>query len=100
MTVYRDIDDVVEAVRNAKLRGKSCALLIGAGCSAKAGIPVAGGFVETIKVRWNSAYTRAGSKTYPQCMGELSPGERRDLITEFIDKAKINWAHIAIAQLM
>ena len=33
-------------------------------------------------------------------MGELSAADRHDLITEYIDKAKINWAHISIAQLM
>lgn len=41
MSYERDIDDVVEGMRNAERRGKSCALLIGAGCSAKAGIPLA-----------------------------------------------------------
>src|SRR5512132_2265139 len=33
-------------------------------------------------------------------MGELSAADRHDLISEYIDKAKINWAHISIAQLM
>jgi hypothetical protein len=33
-------------------------------------------------------------------MKALSPAERKDLIVEYIGKAKINWAHIAIAQLM
>ena len=33
-------------------------------------------------------------------MAELSLGERRDLIATYVDKARINWAHIAIAQLM
>jgi hypothetical protein len=33
-------------------------------------------------------------------MGELSASDRHDLISEYIDKAKINWAHISIAQLM
>src|SRR6185369_14370575 len=100
MSYYRDIDDVVEAIRNAKQRGKSCALLIGAGCSVKAGIPLASEFVEIIKKRWPSAYGRAHNKTYPECMAEISSGERHDLIKEFVDRAKINWAHIAIAQLI
>lgn len=100
MTFERDIDDVVEAVRKAKDRGKACALLIGAGCSAAAGIPLAGGFVEIIRRDWPRAYARAGDKTYPHCMAQLSPGERRDLITQYVDKARVNWAHIAIAQLL
>ena len=38
--------------------------------------------------------------TYAACMAQLLRGERRALISRYIDKAKINWAHIAIAQLM
>ena len=33
-------------------------------------------------------------------MAELAPTERRDLIAKYVDDAKINWAHIAIAQLI
>jgi tetratricopeptide (TPR) repeat protein len=33
-------------------------------------------------------------------MAELTLGERRDLIAEYVDKAKINWAHVGIACLM
>jgi Tfp pilus assembly protein PilF len=33
-------------------------------------------------------------------MAELTPGDRRDLIVKYVDKAKINWAHIGIACLM
>lgn len=66
----------------------------------QAKIPLAQGFVEEIRQRFPDEYARAQEKTYPHCMGELSPADRHDLITEFIDKAKINWAHISIAQLM
>jgi len=33
-------------------------------------------------------------------MAELMLGERRDLLAEYVDKAKINWAHIGIACLL
>jgi NAD-dependent SIR2 family protein deacetylase len=33
-------------------------------------------------------------------MAELSDAERRDLISDYVDRATINWAHLAIAQLM
>lgn len=94
------MDDVVETVKNAKERGKKCTLLIGAGCSVTAGIPSAKGFVEIIEKEYTQAFKRAKKKTYAHCMAELSLGERRDLIADYVDKAKINWAHIAIAQLM
>ena len=68
-------------------------LLVGAGCSFQAGIPLARGFVDEIKARFPDAFDRAAEKTYPVCMGELSASDRHDLISEYIDKAKINWAN-------
>ncbi len=96
----RNIDEVVETIRCAKERGKKATLLVGAGCSVKADVPDASSLVELIKVNFPQAYSRAREKTYHQCLAELSPGERSALLTPFIDQAKINWAHIAIAQLM
>ncbi len=100
MSYERSIEDIVETLRNAKRRHKGCTLLIGAGCSVKAGIPSASGFVELIRDRYPLAYNRAHPKTYPKCMAQLLVSERRDLISEFVDKAKVNWAHICIALLM
>ena len=97
---YRSIDEIKETLQNAKSRERGCALLIGAGCSVKAGIPAADGFVEIIKDRYRLAYQRAAAKTYPKCMGELLLSERRDLIAQSVDKAQINWAHLCIALLM
>ncbi|MBI2471878.1 MAG: hypothetical protein HYV59_11650, partial [Planctomycetes bacterium] len=95
-----NMDDVVETVKNAKGRGKKCTLLIGAGCSVTAGIPSARGFVEIIEKEHTQTFKRAKKKTYAHCMAEFAVSERRDLIATFVDKARINWAHIAIAQLM
>ena len=65
--MQRTIDDVVETVRKAKEREKKCCLLIGAGCSVKAGVPLASGFVKLIRDDWREAYNRAKSpKGYPQ----------------------------------
>ncbi|MGP8329113.1 MAG: TPR end-of-group domain-containing protein [Methanosarcinaceae archaeon] len=98
--MQRNIKEIKENLIQAKERGKKCTLLIGAGCSVKAGIPLASGFVNIIKEDHNSAYERASEKTYPKVMDELHPGNRRDLIAEYIDNAKINWAHICIALLI
>ncbi len=100
MAVARTLDDVVAQLKKNKARNRSCALLMGAGCSVQAGIPLARGFVEEIRQRYPGDYEHAAEKTYPHCMAELSSADRHDLISEFIDKAKINWAHISIAQLM
>jgi cytochrome c-type biogenesis protein CcmH/NrfG len=98
--MQRDIQDVIETLKKAKDRGKACTLLIGAGCSVKAGIPLASEFVEIIGQEYPYKYSQVKEKTYPNCMAELSMGERRDLISTYIDNAKINWAHIGIAQLI
>lgn len=93
----RDIDSVIDTVRNAP---RGCALLVGAGVSVKAGIPLASGFVKRIEEAYPSAYKRAKLKTYPHCMAELTPAERHNLITEAVASSKVNWAHIAISQLI
>lgn len=98
--MQRTIDDVVETLNEAKHNQRRCSVLVGAGCSATAGIPLATRFVSIIKERFPGAYIRAAEKTYPYCMAELRPGQRHDLIAEYVDKAKINWAHLALAQLL
>jgi NAD-dependent SIR2 family protein deacetylase len=95
-----NIDDVVEALCPAKERDKCSTLLIGASCSATAGIPTATQFVDIIKTVYPRSYERATRKDYPNCMAELSLAERRDLIASRIDKSKINWSHIGIAKLI
>jgi Tfp pilus assembly protein PilF len=97
---YRSIDEIKETLQNAKSRGRGCTLLIGAGCSVKAGIPTAAGFVDIIREQYPYAYRRAAEKTYAKCMAELLLSERRDLIGRCVDEARINWAHLCIALLM
>ncbi|MCE1253802.1 MAG: SIR2 family protein [Anaerolineae bacterium] len=97
---FREFDDVKDTLIRARERGISCSVLIGAGCSVKAGIPTAQGFVQIIEKNYPRDFARASEKTYPYCMAELATAEQRDLITGYIDKAKVNWAYIALAQLM
>ncbi len=94
------VDHVVDTLKNAKVQEKKCTLLLGAGCSVEAGIPTANGFVEEIKRRFPAAYRDASPPTYPNCMAQLGPGERRDLVAEYVDNAKINWAHVAVSCLI
>ncbi len=96
----RNLDDVVQALRFGRAQGHKCSLLVGAGCSVTAGIPPASGFVDLIQNEFPDAYQRANPKTYAYCMAELAPGKRHDLIAREVQKAKINWGHVAIAQLM
>ncbi|MDR7074683.1 SIR2 family NAD-dependent protein deacylase [Fictibacillus barbaricus] len=100
MNINRDIDDVIVSLKNAKREGIKVNLLIGAGCSATADIPTANGIVKLIKEKFPREYERANPKSYENCMSKLTPSERRNLIKSLVDDAKINWAHIAIAQLI
>lgn len=95
------VEDVAyELQRRRERDGVRCALLIGAGCSYQAGIPLAQGFVDRIAQDYPREYARAPEKTYPACMAQLARSDRHKLVCEYVDKAKINWAHISIAQLM
>src|SRR5258707_7408290 len=95
----RTIDDLVETLRADSPHQRRCTVLVGAGCSKSAGIPLAYEFVNEIQRTYRTAYARAQAKDYPNCMAALDVGIRRDLIGKYIDRAKINWAHIALAQL-
>jgi len=97
----RDLSSVANSIRiSREYRNAGCALLIGAGCSVKAGIPAASKFVDIIKEEFEPAYKRATEKTYPYLMAELTYTERHSLIARYINKAKLNWAYLAIAQLL
>jgi len=96
----RTIDDIAEAMSRHGATPRRCSVLLGAGCSISAGIPSASDIVRHIQTHFPAAYARASSHDYPDCMAALERGVRRDLIGTYIDKAKINWAHLALAQLI
>ncbi|PGO92082.1 hypothetical protein COA03_28020 [Bacillus cereus] len=98
--IYRDLEDVVSALKMAKEENINVNLLIGAGCSVTANIPAAQGMIDTIKEKYPREFKRAKIKDYPNCMSKLTPSERKNLISQVIKNAKINWSHIAIAQLL
>jgi len=99
-TLDRSIDEIAETLKNAKQAERGATLLIGAGCSAAAGIPLAGEFVKLIRDKMPARCKRLQSVDYAEHMDALADGERHDLIAPYIDRARINWAHMAIAQLM
>ena len=96
----RAVDDIAEAMRPHGGIPRRCSVLLGAGCSISAGIPSAEEIVRHIQTHFPAAYVRASSPNYPDCMAALERGVRRDLVGSYIDKAKINWAHLALAQLI
>lgn len=100
MPTQRDVRDIAEVLRAAKAAGRPAVCLIGAGCSASAGIPTAAGFVDRIRDQFPSHFHRAADPSYAQCMAALGEGFRRQMIMQAVNDAKVNWAHVAIAQLI
>jgi Tfp pilus assembly protein PilF/NAD-dependent SIR2 family protein deacetylase len=83
---------------------RGCTLLVGAGCSASAGIPLAHELIEKIKEMDpdGRADEEKGGKqfTYGDWMDRLGTEQRHTMLAHYIDEAKINWAHICMASLM
>lgn len=109
----RGLNDIAEALRRGQKYGRGCTLLIGAGCSKTANIPLAGEIVDHIRNSgmYNRVYElalqRAKSErpdavvpTYGHCMEEMDRGDQRDLLRGYIKDAKLNWAHAGIASLV
>jgi hypothetical protein len=109
----RALEDMVKALRDIKGQEKRATLLIGAGCSLSGDIPLAGTIVDDHKDRFSAAFKRAEEtlakdthagkpnlSLYPYFMAELTPAERDEIINGYLEKEQINWAHIAIAQLL
>lgn len=100
MEFLRDIKSVKSTLENAKANGLKVNLLIGAGCSKSAGIPLAAEIVREIKSNFRFEHNVHNINDYAKCMSLLTPIERRALIYDYVKNAKINWAHIGMAQLL
>lgn len=86
------------AARIRRQQGK-VAILIGAGCSFSAGIPLCKGIMEDIK-RDYPDYIKNCKEDYIAYINELSASERKQLFDNYIDNAKINLAHVFLASLV
>lgn len=108
MKKYTNTD--VKRIANAMRRQRDdkpdrpYSLLTGAGCSKSAGIPLAGELVAEIKDKYKQEIEHRLGKDcdddYGKCMSVLSSNEVKDIIQPYLDKAGVNWGHLAIAALM
>lgn len=101
--LYEQVTEIAETMRRAKDRGIGTHILIGAGCSKSAGIPLAGELIKEARAKYPARCKElpsAAKNLYGLCMARLTSNERRDLINPHIGNAKMNWAHIALAQLI
>ncbi len=77
--------------------------VLGAGASISAGIPLAAKLVEEICANLGhrlSDLTSSERTNYGRVMGCLTSAQREKLITPYLDAAKLNWGHIALASLV
>ena len=98
-----DVRKIAERIKAARDRERPAHFLIGAGCSISAGIPSADDLVKRIHREYPAHCADLPPEMrslYGNCMALLSLNERRDLIRPYLEKAKINWGTIALAQLL
>jgi len=91
------IDHIVSSLKRAK-GDRGAVVLLGAGCSKSAGIPLAGELMEEIAREFGPV--PPGLTDYSDYMNFVPPGERKKLLGDYIDRATINWSHLALAQLI
>ncbi|MFO1083179.1 MAG: hypothetical protein U1E21_01330 [Reyranellaceae bacterium] len=90
-------DEVVDFVST----DRKVTVLLGAGASATAGIPLANGIVARALADYPNLEQKVGTDpTYARCMAALPTGVRHNLVRAVCAGAKINWAHVALALVM
>src|SRR6202030_3634183 len=97
--LYDRIPEIAETIRRARDRETATHVLIGAGCSKSAGIPLASELIQEIRKKYPNRCRDLpvqAKNLYGLCMAQLLANERRDLINPHIQRAKMNWAHIAL----
>lgn len=99
-----DVEEIARQIRTERNKN-SFVLLTGAGCSVTAGIPTAPKIIEEIHANdelnpYLSKLNKESAKDYGRVMECLDLQEREDILKNYLDAAKVNWAHIAIATMM
>ncbi|UNP89581.1 hypothetical protein MNZ22_04085 [Aeromonas encheleia] len=103
MLLQYDISDLAEFMRKAKKNNKPFVFFTGAGCSFTAGIPLAKKLIEDMHKNFKTELkllVGADREDYGKCMAQIGRDDRRRFLKSYIDEAKINWAHIALACLL
>ncbi|MBZ9996445.1 TPR end-of-group domain-containing protein [Mesorhizobium sp. BH1-1-4] len=99
-----DVKRLAGFIRHAK-DTRPFSLLIGAGCSKAAGIPLARELIKEINESSQfqphiAKLSDDDRKSYGRLMACLSKNDRKDLLGKYLKEAKVNWANIAIAAMM
>ncbi|MEM9436669.1 MAG: SIR2 family protein [Pseudomonadota bacterium] len=92
-------EDLLGYVRDAT----AVTIIIGAGASKAANIPMAGELVTRINDQFGHCLKQLSDeerKDYGKVMGALSPADRKAFIEPLLDEARISWGQIALASLI
>ena len=98
-----NIKDLAEFMRLERSKKQPFVFFTGAGCSVSAGIPLAYKLIEEMNTEYSlqlKPLSDDDRKDYGKCMAQIGRDERRKFLKKYIDNAKINWAHIALASLL
>ncbi|WP_228704621.1 SIR2 family protein [Acinetobacter piscicola] len=98
-----NVKDIAKTLKDNKKQGTPVVIFTGAGCSKSAGMPLANELIAEINKKHKGnlrSLSEQDKKDYGLCMSKLTPHEQKTLIEKHITKAKINWAHIALASLL
>jgi hypothetical protein len=98
------LEHLAALLQYGKDNNQPAVLLMGAGISVSAGIPSAGGLTKEALEQFPRFFSKSEkdepeSLQYNQVMSKLSNVQRKKLFKPFIDDAKLNFAHIVIAEL-
>uniref|UniRef100_UPI003D1E3B5A tetratricopeptide repeat protein n=1 Tax=Aeromonas veronii TaxID=654 RepID=UPI003D1E3B5A len=102
-TLQYNISDLAKFMKKAKDSNKPYVFFTGAGCSVTAGIPLAKKLTEEMHKCFETELkllTGADREDYGKCMAQIGRDDRRRFLKSYIDQAKINWSHIALACLL
>jgi tetratricopeptide (TPR) repeat protein/NAD-dependent SIR2 family protein deacetylase len=95
------VGEIAKKLIRQKEKKQSNILFIGAGVSVTSGIPTAPNLVT--HVLQDPDYSHLNNQdieNYFDLMSKLDPGNRRVILSEFIDKSKVNISHFIIGLLM
>ncbi|WP_204343976.1 TPR end-of-group domain-containing protein [Psychroserpens algicola] len=102
----KGIHDLAYLINEAKKSGEPKPIVIlGAGVSVSGGIPQASGIIKDILERFKDKpaidnLPKNKKEDYYELMSALTSKERKKLFQDYIKKAKVNVAHIYLAQLV
>jgi tetratricopeptide (TPR) repeat protein len=94
-----DIKGVARCIEQAE----HVTIILGAGASVTADIPSAQTLIKEINDEHGHRLNNlsdADKKDYGKAMGALAPAVRKQLLTHYLDKSRINWGHIALATII